>query len=60
MAGGEDFECSQNKCMSEYIVSTFVNVTVYLQHNNNMLIKNFLKKCEFQNRKKIIHAFILK
>jgi hypothetical protein len=26
------------------IVSTFVNVTMYLQHNNNMLIKTKIKR----------------
>jgi hypothetical protein len=27
-----------------YIVSTFVNVTMYPQYNNNMIIKNEIKK----------------
>jgi hypothetical protein len=27
-----------------YIVTTFINVTMYLQNNNNMIIKNFKKE----------------
>jgi hypothetical protein len=40
--------------MLRYIVSIFVNVTMYPQYNNNMVIKKILKRIQEKKKKFII------